>query len=462
MKKLSVLVCLLAIVFCAVKCRKANAVVPEDDANFDPRLSGGAATVFDIGSGSFSSPVPGLTGWNAHIHDLGDKLFSQTFVSAPAPYFGGLGPIFNNTSCTNCHHNDGIGIPTVGTANSSLLIRISIPGADAHGGPNPAPGFGGQLQNVALFGVLPEAQVNINYTETAYSYADGSVASLRVPTYTLSNPYIALPGGYMISPRMAPTVVGMGLLENIPESTILAYQSANAAVGGAIRGHVNYVYNPYSRQTEMGRFGVKANTSSLLVQVATAFQQDMGITSYVQPLKSVHGQAQWFSAPDTTGTDIADSILNAVTFYVRTLAVPARRNVTDAQVLRGQTLFTQLQCASCHIPTTYTGVNELLPVLSHQRIHPYTDLLVHDMGSALADNRPDYQATGTEWRTTPLWGIGLLEKTNGTPFYMHDGRARTLEEAILWHDGEAHNSKAAFTKLSKSDRSAVISFLQSL
>ncbi len=462
MKKIYVIVCMMAIVLCAVKCRKANTLVPEDDANFDPRLSGGAATVFDLGASSFSTPVPGLSGWNAHIHDLGDKLFSQTFVAAPARYFGGLGPVFNNTSCTNCHHNDGIGIPTVGTSSSSLLIRISVPGADPHGGPNPAPGFGGQLQNLALFGIAPEALVNINYIENSYTYTDGSKASLRIPTYTLTNPYMPLPGGYMISPRMAPAVIGMGLLENIPEATIRSFQYANAATGGPIKGHVNYVYNPYSQQTEIGRFGVKANTSSLLVQVATAFQQDMGITSYVQPVKSVHGQTQWYNIPDTTGTDIADSIVNAVTFYVRTLAVPARRDVTDAQVLRGQALFTQLQCANCHIPTMYTGVNELLPVLSHQRIHPYTDLLVHDMGTALADNRPDYQATGTEWRTTPLWGIGLLEKTNGTPFYLHDGRARTLEEAILWHDGEAHNAKTAFTQLSKSDRNAVIAFLESL
>ncbi len=271
-----------------------------------------------------------------------------------------------------------------------------------------------------------------------------------------------LPGGYMTSPRMAPTVVGMGLLELIPESTILAFQAANAASSGQVKGHANYVYNPYTQKTEIGRFGQKANTSSLLVQVATAFQQDMGITSYVQPFKSVHGQSQWGAIGDTSGFDIADSILNAVTFYVRTLAVPARRNVTDAAVQRGELLFTQMQCASCHIPTMYTGVDITFPSMSNQRIHPYTDLLVHDLGAGLADNRPDYLAGGSEWRTTPLWGIGLLEKTNGTPFYLHDGRARTLEEAILWHGGEAQNSRDQFTKLSKSERGAVISFLQSL
>jgi len=462
MKKVFAVCGVAAVVMGCMMCRKPRASALDDDGNFDPRLSGGAATVFDISGGSFSSPIPGMSERDAHIHALGDKVFEQPFVAAPAPYYGGLGPVFNNTSCTNCHHNDGVGTPTVGTTSSSLLMRISIPGVDAHGGPVAAPGFGGQVQNMALFGVQAEATVTISYAEQIFTYPDGSTASLRVPTYTLSDPYIPLPAGYLLSPRMAPATVGMGLLENVPESTILGFQAANAASAGPIKGHANYVYNPYTQKTELGRFGLKANTSCLLVQVATAFQQDMGITSYVQPLKSVHGQSQWWDITDTTGTDIADTILNAVTFYVRSLAVPARRNVTDPQVQRGEQLFTQLQCANCHIPTLYTGVVNGLPALSGQRIHPYTDLLVHDMGAGLADNRPDYQATGTEWRTTPLWGIGLLEKTNGMPYYMHDGRARTAEEAILWHGGEAQQSRDNFTGLPKSDRAALIAFLQSL
>jgi CxxC motif-containing protein (DUF1111 family) len=188
----------------------------------------------------------------------------------------------------------------------------------------------------------------------------------------------------------------------------------------------------------------------------------MGITSYVQPKKSVYGQSQWNNVPDNSTPDIADSILNAVTFYVRSLAVPARRNVTDEQVVKGEKIFTQINCSGCHIPTMYTDVNMSLPALSNQRIHPYTDLLVHDLGAALADNRPDYKANGNEWRTAPLWGLGLLQKTNGVPYYLHDGRARTITEAILWHGGEAQASRDAFTRLLKADRDALEAFLQSL
>jgi CxxC motif-containing protein (DUF1111 family) len=462
MKKALIIGITFLLIICCTMCRKANPGALNDDNNFDPRLSGGAATVFDISSGSFSNPILGMDARNAHVHVLGDKVFSQSFVAAPAPFFGGLGPVFNNTACTNCHHNDGIGFPTVGGPGSALLIRISIPGTDEHGGPNPAPGFGLQVQNMSLFGVSAEAQVNISYVEQIVNYLDGNSASLRTPTYTLTNPYIPLPAGYMTSPRMAPALAGMGLLENIPESTILSFVATNNANGGPIKGHTNYVYNPYTQKTELGRFGLKSNTSSLQMQIATAFQQDMGITSYVQPYKSVYGQEQWAGVTDTATTDIADSILDAVTFYVRSLAVPARRNVTDATVVQGEKMFMQLNCSGCHIPTMYTGVDITFPQLSNQRIHPYTDLLVHDMGAALADNRPDCQANGNEWRTAPLWGIGLLEKTNGVPYYLHDGRARTLEEAILWHGGEAQTSRDQFTKLSKSDRDAVIAFLQSL
>jgi CxxC motif-containing protein (DUF1111 family) len=238
---------------------------------------------------------------------------------------------------------------------------------------------------------------------------------------------------------------------------------AGDANGDGITGKANYVYDPYTKKTELGRFGLKANTPSLLVQVANAYQQDMGITSYVDPAESCFGQLQ-FSAVPANGKqpDLADSLLNYVTFYVRTLAVPARRAVTDSTVRQGQVLFNQVNCTGCHRPTMQTGIDIALPQLSNQRIQPYTDLLLHDMGGGLADNRPDYMATGSEWRTTPLWGIGLLTRTNGTPYYLHDGRARTLEEAILWHDGEAKNAKQQFMQLNSADRAKLVAFLQSL
>jgi CxxC motif-containing protein (DUF1111 family) len=205
---------------------------------------------------------------------------------------------------------------------------------------------------------------------------------------------------------------------------------------------------------------LKANTSTILTQVAAAYQQDMGVTSYVFPTESCYGQSQYDSRTDDP--ELSDSALNHVAFYIKTLAVPARRNVTDADNKAGEKMFTQLNCSGCHKPTVQTGIDLTQSAISNQRIHPYTDLLLHDMGSGLADNRPDFLATGNEWRTMSLWGIGLFEKTNGTPYYLHDGRARSIEEAILWHSGEAQKAKEQFMQLTKADRDRVIKFLKSL
>jgi CxxC motif-containing protein (DUF1111 family) len=222
------------------------------------------------------------------------------------------------------------------------------------------------------------------------------------------------------------------------------------------------VYDVYTKKMELGRFGVKANTPTLLTQVATAYQQDMGVTSYVQPVESAHGQSQMGVVHGDVNPELVDSLLNYVVYYTKTLAVPARRNVTDADVKIGKQIFNQINCSGCHKPTIQTGVDVTLPQISNQRIQPFTDLLLHDMGPGLADNRPDYLATGTEWRTQPLWGIGLLTTTTGTAYYLHDGRARTIEEAILWHDGEAAKSKAMFMQLSSTDRAKLLKFLGSL
>jgi CxxC motif-containing protein (DUF1111 family) len=188
----------------------------------------------------------------------------------------------------------------------------------------------------------------------------------------------------------------------------------------------------------------------------------MGVTSYPTKDESSLGQSQWTPSPDDLDPELVDSLLNYVTFYVQTLAVPARRDVLDSTNKRGERLFTIANCSGCHRQTMYTGVNTAIN-LSSQRIHPYTDMLLHDMGADLADNRPDNLATGNEWRTPPLWGLGMLQKTNGgTAYYLHDGRARTIEEAILWHGGEAATAKQNFMQMNKADRSALIKFLNSL
>lgn len=462
MKKIYVLAGCVLLIVGATMCRKPNPSALDDDSKFDPRLSGGLATFMDVESGGSTGPINGLSERDARVHELGDQLFEQSFVAAPAPRFGGLGPVYNNVSCANCHHNDGFGVPSFGAVGSSLLMRLSIPGQDEHGGPVAVPGFGGQLQNLALFGVQPEAHVDLTYTEQMFTFPDGEKVSLRTPAYTIVNPYMPLPANVLTSPRLGPTVFGLGLLENVPESTILSFTDPTDANGDGIKGRANYVYNPFTKQMEIGRFGKKANTSSLLVQVATAFQQDMGLTSYVQPKKSAWGQSQMSSVGDTSKPDLADSTLDAVVFYVRTLSVPARRHTNDAIVVQGEKIFKQINCSACHVPTMYTGVVPGLATLSGQRIHPYTDMLIHDMGEELADHRPDFQASGTDWRTPPLWGIGMFEKNNGVPYYLHDGRARSITEAILWHGGEAKKSKDQFTQLSRSDRAALIAFLNSL
>lgn len=457
MKKIMVISIIAVSITALTMCNKAG-IFPE--SGYDDRLSGGAATVFDQTSKAFSHPIAGMSEHDAHIHDLGDASFEQTFVSAPAPINSGLGPIFNNVSCISCHHNDGKGTPTLGMSTSSMLVRISIPGIDSHGGPLAAPRFGLQLQDQAIFGKQPEVHIDINYTDTTVTYPDGSNVILRKPVYSIINSYLPLPSGYMLSPRMAPPVFGTGLLENISENTILSFADENDKDGDGISGKPNYVYNNYTGKTELGRFGLKANNPNILLQVAGAYNQDIGVSNYIFKDESSIGQSQADDLNDDP--ELADSILNATAFYVQTLAVPARRNTKDPDVMAGEKIFTQINCSGCHKPTIQTQVNVAFPYLSNQLIHPYTDLLLHDLGDALADNRPDFLATGKEWRTSPLWGIGLFQKTNGIPFYLHDGRARTIEEAILWHGGEAEKSKHQFMQLKQSDRSKLIKFLNSL
>jgi len=457
LKKLIIIGSLLFLVLILVECQKAS-VFPA--SNYNDQLSGGDETVFDATQSAFGNIFPTLSGYDEHVHVLGDLVFNQSFVTAPAPIQSGLGPIYNNTSCANCHHSDGIGIPTAGDRQSSLLLRISLPGADANGGPLPVPGYGLQLQDKAVYGKAPECSVNIAYNYQTYSFADGESYELRTPTYTLSNLYTPISGAYLLSPRLAPPMIGLGLLEGVPESEIIAYADPNDANGDGIKGKANYVWDIATQSKQLGRFGWKANTASILTQVVTAFNQDMGITTSLEPVESSYGQAQYDGLKDDP--ELADSLLHAVKYYAQTLSVPARRNVTDATVKRGEQLFMLAKCGTCHRQTLTTAVNVAFPAISNQIIHPYTDMLVHDMGPGLADNRPDYLAGPRDWRTAPLWGLGLYATVNNPGYFLHDGRARTITEAIMWHGGEAAASQAYFSNLSTTDRNAVLAFLNSL
>ncbi|MFD1466975.1 di-heme oxidoredictase family protein [Hymenobacter caeli] len=433
----------------------------------DPTTAGGAATVASATSNAYSLPAPNLSAASLQLHLAGDQNFERRFVTGTsAAVGGGLGPLFINANCTACHVRDGRGMaPASPTDAVQMLFRLSLPGQDAHGGPLPVPGFGDQLQNRAIVGTAPEGQLSIKYVEQLRALADGTSVALRQPTYGIDEPYMPLPAGVLISARVAPPVFGLGLLESVAEADILALADENDANGDGISGRPNYAWDVASQTTKLGRFGWKANQTSLRQQVAAAYNGDMGITSSLFPLEPAAGQTQaGNAAPGSSAVvDLPDDELASTSFYVRTLGVPARRDVAQTQVKLGKTLFVSAKCAACHVPTLRTSAQAGLPAeMAGQNIYPYTDLLLHDMGPGLADNRSDFRATGQEWRTPPLWGLGLSATVNGTTTFLHDGRARSLTEAILWHGGEAQPSADAVTKMSTADRTALLAFLQSL
>ena len=258
---------------------------------------------------------------------------------------------------------------------------------------------------------------------------------------------------------MAPPAFGRGLLEAVDESEILALADPGDADGDGISGRPNHVFDVRAGRTVLGRFGWKANNPTLLQQMAAAYREDIGVTTPYFPRESTAGQPQADGLADDP--ELSQEILDDAVFYVVTLAVPARRDLDDPVALKGEKLFADAGCAACHVPTLHTGPHEVA-ALSNQVIHPYTDLLLHDMGEELADHRPDYEADGREWRTPPLWGIGLTATVNGVPAYLHDGRAATLMEAVMFHGGEAEQAREAVREMSAEERRALIAFLNSL
>jgi CxxC motif-containing protein (DUF1111 family) len=260
----------------------------------------------------------------------------------------------------------------------------------------------------------------------------------------------------MVSPRLALPIIGMGLLQAIPEDYILGLADLDDDDGDGISGRPNLVAGA------LGRFGWKANVANVEQQVAAAFLGDIGITSDLAPNEScTSAQTACQEAPHGGTPEIESELFDQVVFYSKTLAVPARRDLDDPDVRAGARQFLDLGCASCHQPSHVTGDDDN-PALAGQVIFPYTDLLLHDMGPDLSDVRPDGLAGGSEWRTPPLWGLGLNEAVNGHEFFLHDGRARSVEEAILWHGGEAETSKNGFVNLTAEQREQLLSFLGSL
>jgi len=431
-------------------------------------LSGGAGTVFATSQRAFTLPISGLSPEQETQFFVGNSFFNRNWVSAPASTAArdGLGPLYNARSCSACHLHDGRGRPpaTPDEPMVSMLLRLSIPGEDPHHGVVPEPTYGDQLHNLAVPGVPPEGRGGVTYEDITGSFADGESYSLRKPTYTLTElAYGPLHPATRLSPRVAPQMIGLGLLEAVPAETLFALADPQDRDGDGVSGRANLVWDKARQHTVLGRFGWKANQPTVAQQVAGAFLGDIGITSWLFPQENcTPAQEACRQGPSGVQPEIAPDLLHSVIFYARTLAVPARRHWDDPEVLRGQHLFEQARCARCHLPTLQTGAVADLPSLSHQTIHPYTDLLLHDMGEALADDRQDFVATGREWRTAPLWGIGLIQAVNGHTNFLHDGRARNLTEAILWHGGEAEAAREAFRHLPRADRKALIRFLESL
>ena len=428
----------------------------------DTELLGGDTTIFDEGEEAFTFPLRNMSSEKRGLFQIGDGIFNRNWVAAPASVQGsdGLGPTFNAISCAACHDSIGRGAtPATPTeAFAGLLLRLSVPGQDEHGGPRPHPDYGDQFQHRAILGVPAEGAASVSYKEMPGTYGDGTAYSLRTPSYKISAPgFGPLDEGVMLSPRLAPQMQGLGLLEAVSESTIRGFAAQNG-------GKVNEVWDTMRQKTVIGRFGWKANQPNLEQQTFAAFRNDIGITNALYPAKNCPpAQVACAAAPPSeTQPNIAGIKADSMVVHALGLAVPARRRIDDPKALRGEALFQDIGCARCHIAKMTTGTLDGWPELSNQTIRPFTDLCLHDMGPGLADGRPDYLAGGSEWRTPPLWTLGLVEGIEGFLFLLHDGRARGFAEAILWHDGEARGQAEAFRALSKADRDALLAFLQSL
>jgi CxxC motif-containing protein (DUF1111 family) len=399
---------------------------------------------------------------------FGNRLFNTNWTEAPGSVksFDGLGPMFNRVSCAGCHTKDGRAAAPVESKcpSDGFLLRVSLPGTSAVGGPLPHPVYGDQISERATGKIAPEACVKVSYAARVGQYGDGSPYHLRVPTYTIADvAYGTLSQDIMMSPRVAPTVIGLGLLQAVDAIDLSQLADPLDADGDGISGRANMVFDATTKHSVPGRFGWKANQPNLRQQNAGAANGDMGLTTSLFATQNCTlGQADCAAAIAGGEPEISDEFLRKLTLYTMTLAVPAQRNSESADVRHGAKLFREFGCAACHMPTLKTRMVDGFPELSSQTIHPFTDLLLHDMGTELADGRPDFEATGSEWRTAPLWGVGLYPVVNGHNDLLHDGRARGMDEAILWHGGEGEASREAFRLAPKPDREALVAFLNSL
>ncbi|WP_350656042.1 di-heme oxidoredictase family protein [Psychrobacter sp. S1-30-MNA-CIBAN-0213] len=468
-------------------------------ATFDPQeiKQGGDTGISITSSESYSKPSSNVSASRKGNFFIGNAFFRQPWVVAPASTDSrdGLGALFNVAACQSCHIKDGRGHAPMSSDDDadSLLIRLAMPATTdeqrkqlqnsliekvVH------PMYGGQLQDRGIQGVPAEARIAVQWTDKPVTFADGHVETLRAPTFNLTKPgYGAFDDELMVSPRVALPMIGLGLLEQIPDEDIKKQADSDDKNNDDISGKFNWVMDPQTGKTALGRFGWKAGQTKLITQNQSAFNEDMGLTSNIRPHEScMPTQTACLSA--TTGADeqgndkppveVNDEVTKFVEFYTRNLAVPHRRNADDKLVLAGKKRFYDMGCQSCHTPRYQLPKTDDDHLEQHgQVIYPYTDLLLHEMGDDLADRtiagklppkdaQVEFLANSYEWRTPALWGIGLAQTVDSQATFLHDGRARTLMEAVLWHGGEAEKQKQKVLKLDKQGRTELNAFLKSL
>ena len=456
---------------------------------FEANPAGAATVRARSDADAFSQPSGNMSFERELDFKLGNGLFRKLWVSSPSSTLAsdGLGPLYNARSCQRCHLKDGRGHPPEAPEDDavSMFLRVSVPAMDAAEisdieafllslgdetqRTRPDPVYGGQLQDFGVAGQVAEYRLAVDWEEVPVEMT-GETASLRRPVWRAEDlGYGPLAPGAMLSPRVAPQMIGLGLLEAIPAADILSREDPSDADGDGISGRAQIVWSFEHDQPMLGRFGWKAGAATVREQSAAAFAGDIGISPPLFPAPwgdCSEAEAACRTAPhgdgDDRGTEVDAQGLDLVTFYSRNLGVPARRDFDTPGVLRGKRMFHEAGCPACHTPKFVTDRLEGQPEQSFQLIWPFTDLLLHDMGEGLADNRPEGRASGREWRTPPLWGIGLTPQVNGHSYYLHDGRARSLLEAVLWHGGEAQAARDRVTRLSPEDRAALIRYLESL
>ena len=444
-------------------------------------LSAGTSTNFLSSSYAYDTEADWVSGKNLVRFHNGDKLYDNVRTSS-SEYGGGLGPVYAGYSCGSCHRNAGKTKPAVWTQNSkgeygsgdtgfsSMLVYVTRKNGAFF------QDYGRVIHDQSIYGVKAEGKLRVDWRYEKGTFPDGEEYELACPTYTITDWYAdsIRPEDLFCTVRVPLRHVGMGQMMAIDRSEIESLAAKSNYPEYGISGRCNYITERGMKQ--LGLSGNKAQHADLTVELG--FSSDMGCTNSRYPEEICEGQSQM-----TQGSmmglaydqlDVSTEDMEDIDLYMHCLSVPARRNVNNRTVYRGEQKFYEAKCHLCHVTTLHTqarGATLLngtqLPWLGKQTIHPYSDFLLHDMGSeimgvGLNDNYVSGLARGNEWRTTPLWGIGLQERVNGHTYFLHDGRARNLTEAILWHGGEGEASKRLFMKMSSDDRKALIRFLESL